>query len=80
MSSAHRPLGIVCTVGEEGDAEADELLAEMELADMDSNGDDKVSFEELCEWWARTGRGAPPERPDVAAAKALTRRLMSDGM
>ena len=69
-------LGVIAAGGDETDA--DELLAEMEMADMDANGDDKVSFEELCGWWARSGRGAPPERADIAAAKALTRRLVGN--
>ena len=50
----------------------------MEMAEMDANGDDKVSFEELCAWWAKSGRGPPPERADKAAAKALSRRLVGD--
>ena len=70
-------LGVIAAGGAEGDAEADELLAEMEMAEMDANGDDKVSFDELCDWWARTGRGAPPKRPDVAAARALTNSLLA---
>lgn len=56
---------------------ASQLLAEMQMMDMDANDDGKLSFEELCEWWASSGRGAPPVRQDVAAAKALSRRLMS---
>ena len=69
---------MIAAGGDEIDADADELLAEMEMAEMDANGDDKVSFDELCEWWARSGRGAPPERADITAAKALTRRLVGD--
>ena len=71
-----KDLGVV-GCGDEDEGDADELLAEMEMADMDANGDDKVSFDELCDWWARTGRGAPPKRPDVAAARALTNSLLA---
>ena len=76
-----RELGVVSmsidAEGEGGD-DADELLAEMEMAEMDANGDDKISFDELCDWWVRTGRGAPPQRPEVAAAKAITKRLEAE--
>ena len=71
-------LGVIASDGEQGDAETDELLAEIEMAAMDTDGDEKVSFEELCAWWAASGRGPPPERADVAAAKALSRRLLAD--
>ena len=44
---------------------------------MDENDDGKVSFEELCAWWKRTGRGAPPQRSDIALARTMSRRLNS---
>ena len=69
-------LGVISRGHQQGDDEADDLLVEMEMAEIDENGDDQISFEELCTWWANSGRGPPPERDDVAAAKALSRRLL----
>ena len=54
-----------------------DLLAEIQMIEMDANDDGKLSFDELCGWWAASGRGAPPQRPDVAAATALSRRLLA---
>ena len=53
-----------------------QCVKKVEMAEIDENGDDQISFEELCTWWANSGRGPPPERDDVAAAKALSRRLL----
>ena len=72
-----KALGVLSPAAAEGDGEADALLAEMEMADMDTDGDELISFEELCDYWARSGRGPPPARPDVTAAKALTRHLQA---
>lgn len=73
-----RDLGVLSAANDDAsDGEADALLAEMEMADIDADGDEKISFAELCQWWARSGRGPPPSRPDVAAAKALTRHLQA---
>ena len=58
-----RSLGAIGTAdgGVSGaDDEADELLAEMEMAEIDTNCDNRVSFKELCAWWARKGRGSVP--------------------
>ena len=68
-------LGVLSRGAEED--EVNELLVEMELASIDQNNDGVVSFEELCEWWAASGRGPPPQRPDVATAKMMSKRLMS---
>lgn len=68
-----KDLGVLSSTA--GDDEADELLAEIEMAEIDADGNGTCDFEELCEWWAKSGRGKPPVRPDVAAAQALTRRL-----
>jgi serine/threonine protein kinase/Ca2+-binding EF-hand superfamily protein len=74
-------LGVIAAGADDDDDEeeeaANELLAELEMAAIDANGDDKISFEELCAWWSTSGRGAPPPRPDVAAAQAVSRRLLS---
>ena len=68
-------LGVLSRGAEED--EVNELLVEMELASIDQNGDGVVGFEELCRWWAASGRGPPPQRPDVATAKMMSKRLMS---
>ena len=70
-------LGVIAAGGA-ADEEADELLSELEMAEMDANGYCKVSFEELCEWWWRSGRGPPPEKDIHATAKALSKRLLDD--
>jgi hypothetical protein len=39
---------------------ADSVLAEMELAAIDENGDGVCSFEELWQWWCKGGRRTLP--------------------
>ena len=70
-------LGTISAGADADDAEADALLAELQMIEIDANDDGKLSFEEVCAWWAASGRGTPPQRRDVAAAKALSRRLVS---
>ena len=50
----------------------DLLLAEMELASIDSDGNGQCSLAEVTRWWEETGRGAPPQRCaiDTALARA----------
>ena len=45
------------------------------MAEMDADGDERISVEELCAWWADTGRGPPPPPPQLKTAQLLTRRL-----
>jgi hypothetical protein len=41
----------------------------MELAAIDEDGNGSISLAELMQWWARTGRGAPPKRWVAQAAE-----------
>ena len=72
-------LGVLSAAASDGngeDGEADALLLEMQMMEMDANDDGKLSFDELCSWWASSGRGPPPKRQDIANAQALSRRLL----
>lgn len=40
----------------------DLLLAEMELAEIDTDGNGSCSVSEIIKWWHSTGRGRPPKR------------------
>ena len=67
-------LGVISSDGG-APTEMDELLAEVEMAHIDTDGDGTISFAELCAWWHATGRGAPPPSPHVHAAHVVARRL-----
>ena len=74
-------LGVLSAASADGGGdEADELLLEMQMMEMDTNDDGKLSFDELCSWWAASGRGAPPKRQDLANAQALSRRLLQGAL
>jgi len=63
--------------GDEGsqDDEMDELLAEIEMAEMDTDGNGTISFKELCAWWVKTGRGPPPPPKHMAQTSTISRRM-----
>ena len=63
-------LGVVSPSGGEEEDPLDDLLAEMELLQIDADGSGQCSLEELLLWWQKTGRGAPPKRWSEAAATA----------
>ena len=62
-----RDLGVLPEGGD--DDEMDALLADLELAEIDTSNDGAISLAELVAWWARTGRGPPPQRWAAAASK-----------
>ena len=61
-------LGVLSRDVEGADTEADELLAEMEMLEMDANGDGKVSFEEV------RPRGERGTLPSQLASSIFTAR------
>ena len=70
-------LGVLTAGASADDREAEDLLAEISMMEMDANEDGKLSFDELRAWWAASGRGRPPPRQDVKAARALSRHLVA---
>ena len=56
--------------------EMDQLMAEMEMAEIDADGNGSCSFDEICAWWRRHGHKMPAALGKMQAAVrgAQTRR------
>ena len=60
--------------------EMDQLMAEMEMAEIDADGNGSCSFDEICAWWRRHGHKMPAALGKMQAAVrgAQTRRELQE--
>ena len=60
--------------------EMDQLMAEMEMAEIDADGNGSCSFDEVCAWWRRHGHKMPAALGKMQAAVrgAQTRRELQE--